>query len=206
MSERLAAVPPRGIPTVEFTVAGTRRLRRLGLAGRRLGAVAGPHALELRGDDGAPLVIPHAEIERLRVGKGESETGAYFETRLWRRGEPAPLILRAPRDQWYPYAAAIRSLATHIAASHGVGAIERGLTRGIALTLPLAMLALTLAAGAISLFVLVEEPWWGRLIVPAIPALLLAVCVWLATARQWPRSVASLAELDRFLPPSVHRG
>src|SRR5690606_6230577 len=103
VSERLAAVPPRGIPTVEFTVAGTRRLRRLGLAGRRLGAVAGPHALELRGDDGAPLVIPHAEIERLRVGKGESETGAYFETRLWRRSEPAPLILRAPRDQWYPY-------------------------------------------------------------------------------------------------------
>ena len=87
-----------------------------------------------------------------------------------------------------------------------MGAIERGLTRGIALTLPLAMLAQTLAAGAISLFVLVEEPWWGRLIVPAIPGLLLAVCVWLATARQWPRSVASLAELDRFLPPSVHRG
>jgi hypothetical protein len=59
------------------------------------------------------------------------------------------------------------------------------------------------AASIIALFVITEEPWWGRLLVPLIPGVVTALAVMLAR-RSWPRPVASVAEYRaRLAGPAV---
>ena len=53
--------------------------------------------------------------------------------------------------------------------------------------------ALFLAACCVALFVLTNQPWWGRLLVPLLPGVMTALGI-VAARRSWPRPVASLEE------------
>lgn len=79
--------------------------------------------------------------------------------------------------------------------------IETGASKFDALFGPILMAIPTLGAIVISLFVLTEEPWWGRMIVPLIPILILAALMWIGFKRYWPKPVRNIGDLKKQLPP-----
>lgn len=170
--------------------------RALGLMGRYLTATPAAGGIAVAGEAGGRLAIAAGEVARLRIGYSEDRR-RHYTARIWRQGAAAPLRLAAAEAHPPGYAATIRPFAAAVAAAGGT--VERGTTKAEALMMPVLMGLLAVVAIGIALM-LTEEPWWGRLIVPAAPSALTALTAWLAATRHWPRPVADPAELDRQLP------
>jgi hypothetical protein len=186
-----------------FTALGRPDLRRAGLAGDRVAVLLGRGNLTLTGETGVPVVWPLAGIARIRVGYAEGNASKHFQTLIWRIGEPRPIRLcpdRAELPSYPAYTATIRKLAADLTALHGPGRVERGEGAVAALfpLLPIALIAL--AACAIALFVIANEPWWGRLILGTVASAILGLVGWDYLANKRPMPVKDLAELDRQLP------
>lgn len=179
-------------PTAGFTVPVTGALRRQGLRGREARVSLAGNALQLVGAEGGVLVIAPERVGRLRTGWEEIKNGLSHETRLWLVGEAKPVVLHLKGRVATEYAQIIRGFAGHLPPDR----LETGTTPAGALFLPVAMGLLSLAAIGISLFVITEEPWWGRLLVPIVP-----VGVFLyglhALRRMWPKPAADRAAFDR---------
>jgi peptidoglycan/LPS O-acetylase OafA/YrhL len=111
------------------------------------------------------------------------------------------ITLTPYREAWPSYGATVREFAGGMAAAGRGDRLERGLSKGMALLAPIALTPVALGAAAVSLFALENEPWWGRLIVPAIPIAILALTLWLGLTRIWPRPVRTLADLHGQVPP-----
>ena len=186
-------------PAAEFFVWGTRRLRRLGLAGERIRVRLEAGRLLLSGETSQSVEIPVAEIERIRVGRDDAKYGPFFETRLWRRSGP-PIVLHARKGEFEGYGEGVRALAAAVAGLQGLGQVERGLSLLGALFPPLLMLPVMLGAIAVSVLILGDQPWWGRLLVPLAPTLIFVLLIWRCLAIQLPRPVRDLSDLDRQLP------
>lgn len=155
--------------------------------------------LEFAGEQGAPLRLPVAAIERMRAGYTEGKGGPFYMTILWPTGEP-PIKLSPLREDWPAYAAFARLLAERVAASHGPRAVERGDTRFGALLGPVLMGLVLAASLAVCVYALADEPTPLRWMPAAIPALLFALLYWRYHAVHRPRAVAELGELARQLP------
>lgn len=187
-------------PATAFDAALTRRLRRRGLAGRPVRVAFEGGALTLSGAQSGHLRIAPADVTRMRVGSEDSKYGRHYVWQLWLAdGAERSLALIPMQRGSPPYGATVRAFAAALANVGGLERIEGGLSRAAALYMPIAFGVLFLAAAGVSLFALGNEPWWGRLIVPVVPAVLLLVGIWLAITRYWPRPIRSLEELDRHL-------
>jgi hypothetical protein len=182
-----------------FDAALTRRLRRKGLAGRPARVAFEGGALTLSGAESGRVVIPLADVARLRVGSEDTKYGRHYVCCLWLVGSERPLVLLPLGRRPPEYGATVRGFAAELARSGGLERIEGGVSRAAALFMPVAFGLLLLAALGVSLFALGNEPWWGRLIVPLIPGLLFGLGLWLCVTRYWPRPIRSLADLDRHL-------
>jgi hypothetical protein len=185
-----------------FTAYGSRRLRKAGAAGKLVRVALEQGALVLGGGDVPAAAWPLATIARIRVGYEESRSGKHFQTMVWRQGAERPVVLSLVREgTWgYDYTMTIRALAAELAATRGLGRVERGIGGFGALLGPVLIIPPFLAASAIALFALTNEPWWGRLIVPAVPTALVALLTWDFLARKQPKPVAGLEELEMQLP------
>jgi hypothetical protein len=183
-----------------FALTGTRELRSLGLQGRLAYARLDGDCLILVGEEAGESIIPIAAISQVRIGRDDVKYGPFYEMRLWHGGGPDSLALHVSKQQLGGYADAARAVASAVAKVRGLSQVERGLTAGGALVAPLLMFPVALAAWGAAAFVLGDAPWWGRLLVPLLPTLLFLFLLWRCRARQYPRAVQSLAELDRYLP------
>jgi hypothetical protein len=93
------------------------------------------------------------------------------------------------------------ALAERCAAERRLDHIERGSSRFEAL-FPAALLApVAIAALVVGAFVITEEPWWGRTLVPLIPTALFGFLLRRGLARHWPAPVHDPDELRPVLPP-----
>jgi len=155
--------------------------------------------LDIAGEQGPPLRLPAAGLERMRAGYTEGKGGPFYMTILWPAGEP-PIKLSPLREDWPHYAAFARALAARVAASHGPRAVERGDTQFGALLGPVLMGLLLAASLAVCIYALADEPTPLRWAPAAIPALLFAWLFWRYHAVHRPRAVAELGELERQLP------
>jgi hypothetical protein len=183
-----------------FHAAQTRQLHRAGFEGRFVWSGMRDGALELIGEHAGFLSIPAPEIERIRAGFVQGRPRTY-RTILWLRGGGPPLCLHPQPDHHLLYAATIRDLAAAVAAEGDLSRVEGGTSIGDALVAPLLMAVPALGAIAVAVLVVTDAAWWQRLAIPAVPVACMALLSWVALARQLPRRLRTLAELDRRLPP-----
>jgi hypothetical protein len=182
-----------------FQTPNTDVLRAEGLAGGHVWGSFVDEALELRGDTGGALRIEPADLERARLGFAEGK-GRRYRAEIWRTTAREPLTLEPSQGTWPAYTRAMLAFAKACAVVHRIDRIERGSTKLDAL-LP-ALLTAPLAVGTlVSAFVLTDDPWWGRTLVPALPTALCAVLLWSGLTRHWPRPIADPDELRVQLPP-----
>jgi hypothetical protein len=163
-----------------------------------------PDGLEISGASGGFLRILTPQIRLVRTGWQSVKYGPWFLTRVWLQGEEAPLKLVARGLNFQGYAAVIRGLAAQLARVDGVSRLHRGGSIGAAVELLVPMTVLFLAALAITIFVLENEPWWGRPI-PALVALVFVVMGAILAFHRWPRPVRDLDEFNRRVAPSLQR-
>jgi hypothetical protein len=183
-----------------FHTVNSDALRAAGLQGGHVWVSFVDDALELRGDTGGVVRLTAADIDRARIGYIDAR-GRRYHARLWRAGASAPLELEPSPGTWPAYTRAMLAFAEHCAREHGLDRIERGSTRFEAL-FPAALLApVAIAALVIGAFVITEEPWWARTIVPLIPTILFGFLLQRGLARHWPTPLDHPAELRPALPP-----
>jgi hypothetical protein len=183
-----------------FHAIATRALKREGFAGDHIWVGCREGRLDLIGEKDGQIRLTPKDILRIRIGYEETKYSKIFQTVIWREGAGKPLDLTPLGDHRAHYAATVRAFAAQMAAAGLQDRVERGVSKFSAVLGPVLIGILVLATLGISIFVLTEEPWWGRLIVPAVPTVLLGVLVWNMLARQMPRPIRDLAELDKQLP------
>ena len=182
-----------------FHAYSTRRLRRAGIAGTRMRVELEGPWLTITGEQGGRRRIALAAVKRMRTGFSEGQTTIFYQTVIWPSGE-RPIGLAPVREDWPAYAAFVRELAGRIAATHGLGAVERGESM-IAAMLPAILMGLVFA-GALgtAIFALADEGSALRWMPPVIPGAAFAFLAWRFHSLHRPRAVRNLAELDRQLP------
>lgn len=188
--------------TAPFLVANTRALRRLGLQGQHVTVALEEGALALSGDASGELRIPLADIERVRIGYTEAKR-RFYEARVWIADTGKDVRLEPYPNHWHAYSPAMRALTAQLAAQGRLARVEGGYSKFDALFVPIMMGMLTLAMIGVSIFALKNEPWWGRLIPPAIPGCLFALFLKTGLTRAWPRPLTDVAELEGQLPPDA---
>jgi hypothetical protein len=182
-----------------FRAHGNRRLRRAGAGGRAVRVSLDGAWLEFAGEQGAPLRLPVAAIERMRIGFVDARGGPFYMTTLWPAGDK-PIKLSPLREDWLLYAAFARALAERVAASRGLRAVERGDTWFGALLGPVLTGLVLMASLAVCIHALADEETLLRWAPAVLPALVFGLLCWRYYAVHRPRAVAELGELERQLP------
>ena len=203
-------------PTAWFQLANNEGLQKLGVKGERAWARVYEGALELHGDagsavqDGATVLNPEmgavlriaaAEVARMRFGYTESRSGRHFEAQLWRVGAGEPLLLHFDPAHGIACTQAMRGFAALLAGQATPARIEGGVSKFYALLAPALLGIVWLAVVGLALFGLTHEPWWGRLIMVAVPSVFLVFFLWYGFKRLWPRAITHLDDLYIWLPP-----
>lgn len=183
-----------------FHTATSDALRAAGLQGGHVWVSFVDDALELRGDTGGALRLAAGDVDRARIGYIDAR-GRRYHAQLWRAGASAPLELEPSPGTWPAYTRAMLAFAELCAKERRLDRIERGSTRFEAL-FPAALLApVAIAALVIGAFVITEEPWWGRTLVPLIPTILFGFFLQRGLTRHWPTPLGDPDELRPVLPP-----
>ncbi len=187
--------------TAAFQAVLTGQLEKHGLAGSPVTAWVERGALALAGAKSGRVLIAPSRVMRMRIGYSESKSRRYHEAKLWLADTGERVTLHPIWGHMPAYGAVMRDFARAMEKAGALDRVERGDSIATALILPVLMGLLALAAIFISVVVLEDEPWWGRMIAPIVPVALTGFGIWLAAARHWPRPIRSLAELDKQLPP-----
>jgi hypothetical protein len=191
-----------------FAVPMRRAMRREGLAGSKVEVRLQGDTLVLTGDAGGSLSVSAAEVDRIRIAsvrlppprRSPRPPRTLYETRIWRSGNRARLLIGPPADRRGHYRAVMREFAGWV--FEDGGKVLRGpglatlLLQTVWATVPLGLIGLLLLGGAI-----VEgRPWLWLLafFVLTLPVLLARR----AYRRHWPRRVTRPEELDEVLPPT----
>lgn len=185
---------------ISFRVRSTEALRRLGLLGEAVDVEFVQGNLVLRGPQGGCLTCASDQVERLRLGYEETKYSRVYLARIWRAGADAPLVLVPVDRAARAYGRAMRGFARAVVAVGGLARIERGLTFGGAMALPLSVLALGLAGSALALWIWVDRGFWGQMVFLAVMATLPALFLVRALCLDVPRPVRSIEALERYLP------
>jgi hypothetical protein len=176
-----------------FSQPSFRFPRRLGLRGTVTVSFDGA-ALTLRGAEGGERRIVPAQVARLRSGRDDAgKYGPSYETRLWLSDGGMLAFAVLGTGNAGGYLATMRGFAAAMAADGRLARMEGGTSVAGSLLFPGLVGALFLAASCVALFVLTNQPWWGRLLVPLLPGVMTALGI-VAARRSWPRPVASLEE------------
>ena len=186
------------MPAFQFHLS--KRLRKLGLEGDVAWAMVHDGALQLQDDKQHVVRIAPSDISRVRIGYVDAKP-RFFRTLVWRDAMEETLELIPLRESWAGYRDTTYEFAGLMAQADRLDRAETGSSKFDALSGPALMLIPTLAAFALALFVLTKEPWWGRMIVPIAPTIVLALLIWFGVKRYWPRPLRDLSDLKKHLPP-----
>lgn len=190
------------VSAASFIAPLTRSLRKHGIKGETRVSLTG-NTLQIAGSEGGVLMLMPSRVRRLRAGWEETKYGPSHETRIWLDQAAKPIVLHLKeRHAIAAYAAAIHGFAAEMGKAGALGRVEIGTTKAGSLFLPIAFGLLSTVALGISLFVITEEPWWGRMLVPIVP-----IGVFLYSLRMmqksWPRPTGDIAS---FVQASIdHR-
>jgi len=182
-----------------FEAANTRVLKKEGLAGSTILVSMPEGALELRGRDGGSMRITPSEVMRMRMGYVDGRP-THYQTLIARAGSATPITLHPLSAGLTGYSALIPQFAASVASAGGIEHIESGTSKFSALFAPVLLAPVVIGGLALSLFVLTDQPWWGRMLMPLIPTGIFAIMLYLGMRRHWPRRVQRLEELRAQVP------
>lgn len=183
-----------------FQFANNNRVRKLGLEGGQCWAMIHDGALQLQDDAKHVVRIAPSEISRVRIGYFDAKRRLYH-ARIWRDSMEQPLELIPTTETWAGYRETIYEFAKLMTETNRLDRIETGTSKFDALFGPILTLVPTLGAIVLALFVLANEPWWGRMIVPIVPTLVFAILLWIGLRRHWPKPIQTVNDLEKQLPP-----
>lgn len=185
-----------------FRVYNHRRLRQRNLVGDQvIVALVDDGSIGLFGDkDGTVRIVP-TDIERIRIGVIEGKRRV-FSTKLWFANGDKPIELVPPRAEWPAYSRVVRRWVEMLAAQHQTHRVTLGASKFDALLGPTLFAMLLTGSVLVSIFALGSEPWWGRMLVPLVPAVVFTIFVWISYTRTWPRPMESPEDVRRQLPPA----
>lgn len=186
------------MPSFQFQL--NKQLRNTGLEGKLAWAMLHEGSLQLQDDQNHVVQISLDEITRMRIGYVDGKWRTYH-TRIRCSPSDKPLELVPVKSTWPGYGETINELARQLIEHDRLDRIETGSSKFDALLGPLLMAIPAIGALVVALFVLSDAPWWGRLMVPLAPAILLALLIWLGMARYWPKPLRDLRSLRVQLPP-----
>jgi hypothetical protein len=183
-----------------FQFSLNRRLRATGLEGKLAWAMVHDGALQLQDEKQHVVRIPADALARIRIGFVDGKHRTY-STRIWRDALDDAIEIVPLKSSWREYREVMNQLVQLLAQHQRLDRVETGSTQFDAISGPLLMAIPALGGMAISIFVLTNEPWWGRMIVPLLPTIVLAILLWLSVKRYWPRPLQNLQDLRVQLPP-----
>jgi hypothetical protein len=190
-----------------FAVPLRRAMKREGLAGSKADVALHGDTLVLMGDGGGRIRVSARDVDRMRIASlqlppprhSTRPPAILYESRIWRTGKRAPLLIGPPADRPDHYRALMREFAGWVFAEGGEvirGPSLAALTVQMVWTVvPLSLLGLLLVGGA-----MVEGLVWLWLAAASVLALPFFLARW-AYRRHWPRRVSRPEELDEQLPP-----
>lgn len=187
-----------------FSLPNNKQLTALGLGGPHVFGLVTNNSLELRGETAGNVYIAPDQIHRLRIGFIEAKGGGFYRTRLWSTLTEKPLDLRPTRVTFRGYTLVMSALAEVMIAADRREQVETGSSKFDALFAPVLIGIVTLGALVLALFVLTDEPWWGRMIIPLVPSVVFAILTRNAVKRHWPRALMDIEQLSKQLPPVQH--
>lgn len=184
-----------------FRAVMTRSLRRRDFDGDFATVTVVADGLTLKGEKRGFLHVPFERVEGARVGFTEAKYGLIYEAKVWLDGEKAPLqLFPYGGEEQHRYGTAMRGLASALHERGRISRIRRGTSLFEALIGPMLMAPVVLAALAAATISADPPVWWHFIVIPLIPALVLAALLYRMVTRHWPRPIASLAELEKQLP------
>lgn len=183
-----------------FAVPTDKRLTRLGLGGPHVFGLVTNNTFELRGETSGNVYITPEQITRIRVGYYETKGGRFYTTKLWTTLTEKPIALRPTHASFRGYTLVMTQFAEGMLAAGRRECVETGSSKFDALFGPVLMGIPTLGALILAIFVLTEEPWWGRMLVPVIPTIIFAILTWMGVARYWPCTLRDVGQLRKQLP------
>lgn len=184
-----------------FAVPMNKHLAALGLGGAFVFVLVTNDTLELRGETSGNVHFAPQQISQVRVGFSESKNGKHWLTKIWTSPDARPIELRPTAATRASYAVVVTRFVELMSAHDRRDRIETGSSKFDALFGPVLMGIPAFGAVAIALLILENEPWWGRMLVPLIPLLIFAILAWRARAIFWPRTLVSVEQLAKHLPP-----
>src|SRR3954468_24716444 len=182
-----------------FHTANTDAMRAAGLAGGHVWVSFVEDALELRGDTGGAVRIAASDLDHARIGYIDAKVRRH-QTHLWHAGAPEPFVLEPSRATWPAYTRSMLALARSCENAHRLDRIERGSTRFEALFPALLTVPVVIGVLYVEVFVLTEEPWWVRTLLPLIPLVLFGFLLRRGLAAHWPTRLAPSDDLLPILP------
>jgi len=175
-----------------------RTMKKAGIRGRPAPVWIEGEALRIAGARAGGMVVPLDRIERVRIGFYEGKYGKAYRASVWLAAERRPIEIQ-PMKPYRDYSGVMRRLADEVARRRGIGAVERGIERGLAV-----FNFAVLAGGFLALVLVVAlegDPTLWPLLLVAIVFAALALYAWREMRRKHlPRPVASLDELGVQLP------
>ena len=191
---------PEGEP-IRFAVVANRSLRRRGVSGHPVAAELSGATLLLRGGSGGMFSIGADGLARLRFGYIEGKYNRTYMARLWPLGQDDPIRLVPVERPARAYGLAMRRLAGRLEATGRLDRIERGDSAGGAWFIPLGVGLIAAAFAALAWFGPTDQPTAIRFSIPLIVVALMPIFVWRAFKIDVPAPVASLEEIEAWLPP-----
>jgi hypothetical protein len=185
-----------------FAVPNNKQLTALGLDGPHVFGLNATNAFELRGETAGNVLITPEQIVRARIGFYETRSGRFFRTKLWTTLTDKPIELQPTPASKGGYALVITQFAEMMIAQNKRDRVETGSTKFDAVFGPTLIGIPTLVAFILALFVLTNEPWWGRMIVPLVPSIIFGLLTWMGVKRYWPRVLLDVRQLTKQLPPT----
>lgn len=183
-----------------FQISLSKRLRTLGLEGKLAWVTLREGGLDLTDDAGHTVPIALEDIARIRIGFVETKNRRIHHCRIWRDTSASPIELIPTIQTRSQYRQEMIALVGQMAERSRLDRVETGSSKIDALIGPILISIPTIAALLVSIFVLTEEPWWGRAVVPIIPLILFFILAWMGKHRHWPRTVSSPNDVLVQLP------
>lgn len=177
-----------------------KHLASLGLGGAFVFVLVTNGTLELRGEVSGNVYIAPLNISRVRIGFSEAKNGKFWLTRISTSAESKPIDLRPTPATRQGYTIVITRFVELMGANGLRDRIETGSSKFDALFGPVLMAIPAFGALAITLLILENEPWWGRMLVPLIPMSIFMLLAWRARTIFWPRPLETDQQLARQLP------
>jgi hypothetical protein len=183
-----------------FHTVSSDALRAAGLTGGHVWVSFVDGALELRGDTGGVMRVGPSDLDHARIGYLAAKFKRY-QALIWANGATEPLVLEPSAATAPAYTRAMLAFAHGCEDEGCIDRIERGSTKFEAVFPALLTVPIAVGVLGVEVFLLPDESWWIRALLPLVPLVLFGFLLRRGIAKHWPTRLQHSGDLSIVLPP-----